>query len=175
LTGWCGKYSPANFIVLIGFMDKVPRPLDGIYCQSLELYGEDLMRVQIYDKWCREFEKCRKGFHHNDRTGQCNTSRTERNAADWFCVYVWGGEEGGRDLRVTFRDLSAELVLSIISLHNSVHESNSPSLHCAGIFKPASEWTKCMIVAGKFVEIKRHAVSRQWKIGLYRVFHDIRA
>ena len=163
---WCGKYSPANFIVWIGFMDKIHRPLDGIQCQSMELYGDDLMRVKIYSKWCGEFDKCRKGFHHNDLTGQRSTSRTERNVAgEWRDRFFLGG--GG--LRTKFRDLSAELVLSIVSLRNALHECKSPILYRDGIFKPAPKWNKCMIVAGKFVEINRHAVSRQGKIGLYKI------
>lgn len=127
----------------------------------MKLYGEDLMRMQTVSKWCRELEKGRKGFHHNDRTGQRSTSRTEWNAtgerSDWCFFFFWGG------LQVTFRDLSSALVLSLVSLHNAVHECKSPSLHCDGIFKFAPKWSKCMIMARKYVEIKRHTVSRQWK------------
>jgi len=104
----------------------------------MELYGDDLMKVQIYNKWCRELEKGRKVFHYNDRTSQRSTSRTEWNAAgEWFFL-------GGGGLRVTFWDLSTALVLSIASLHNAVHDCKSPSLYRDGIFKHAPKWSKCM-------------------------------
>ena len=165
---WCGKFSPANFKVWFGFYVQGSPPLwrksgSSRWGCMVKTYWECILSENDAESSKRVERSsiamtARVSAAHRGRSGTRQDSGSE-------CFFLGGG----RDLRVTFRDLSSALVvLSIVRLRNAVRECKSPSLHRDGIFKHAPKWIKCVIVAGKYVEIKRHAVSRQWKIGLYK-------
>jgi hypothetical protein len=75
------------------------------------VYGDGVMGVLHFRKWRREFEE----HHDNDRTCRPSTSTTDVNAAERRTLFLKTEES-------TFRDLSAALELSILTLLNNVLE-----------------------------------------------------
>jgi histone-lysine N-methyltransferase SETMAR len=102
-----------------------------IHRQLMEVCGDGVMSVQHVRKWCGEFENSRTNIHNDDRTDRPSTSRTDVNAARVEELIL-------ENRRVTIRDLSAALELSIGTVHYIVHEE-------LGFRKVCARWApKCL-------------------------------
>jgi hypothetical protein len=47
----------------------------------MDMYGDDVVRVQQVSKWCRQFENGRTVIHHYDRSGLPDMSVVDLNTA----------------------------------------------------------------------------------------------